>query len=80
MTEALVWAAAIIAITANIITGLAIRRLRRECNEAKAESDEYFERWLTANQKFYAYEDDYPPRSQRQAQRRSEIFQKDSSL
>ena len=79
-TTAFVWAAAIIAIAANIITGLAIRRLRRAYNEAKAEADEFFERWLTANQKFYAYEDDYPPRSQRQALRRSEIFQKDSSL
>lgn len=80
MTEAFVWAMAVIALTANIITALAIRRIRRECNEAKAESDEYFKLWLAAYQKFHAYEDDYPPRSQRQAQRRSEIFQKDSSL
>ena len=79
MSEAIVWAAAIIAIAANIITALAIRRLRRAYNEAKEEANDYFDLWLTANQKFYAYEEDYPPRSQRQALRRSEIFQKDST-
>jgi len=37
MTEALIWAVAVIAIAANIITGLAIRRLRRKYDAAREE-------------------------------------------
>ena len=78
-TTAFVWAAAIISIAANIIVGLACRRFNRALMEAEAEANEYYSLWLSANRKFYAYEEDYPARSQRQAQRRSEIFQKDST-
>lgn len=79
MTEAAVWAVAVIAIAANIITGLAIRRLRRAYNEANAESHKWFDAWYYSRERFYAYEEDYPSSSIRQALRRSEIFQKDST-
>lgn len=43
MTEAFVWAMAVIALTANIITALAIRRLRRKYDAAREELDALYD-------------------------------------